>query len=104
MELKDFKFDNSRMLAEVRSSAFKQQKSFANEVMKNHKSYHYVELVEVDNFSDAYDSSKEVLYVMLAGFFLRNKNKLLKHGMHLKLTSSFRKTDTGYLLYLEYRP
>lgn len=101
--LKEFQFDNRKMSNEVRKNAFKHQKPFAKQVMKNHKSSHSVEVCLVDSFAEAYEAAPEVMNVLLSGMYLENQKRFNSHEMQYKLSMGVSKRENGYMLVAQYR-
>ena len=100
--LNEFRF-NDNMNKEVKAATFKMRNNFVKEVLKNHKSSYQEEICTVKTFDEAYDSSREVLNILLSGLYLKNTSKFERNDMQYKVSVMVRKNTSDYSLIAKYR-
>ena len=100
---KEFRYDSNKMSDEVKKTVFKLRNEFAKVVHGNQKRKHTLELYTVDTMSEAYDSSHEVLNLLLESLQNQSQKRFDKHIMELKTSVSVNRVNEGYQVVAQYR-
>ena len=102
-ELMRHRYNDANMSDDVKLEVFAKRDVFVKEVHKNPKSKTSMDLYTVDTLSEAYESSYEVLNVMVGAMSKQSKKRFEKYTMQFKTSIHVSKVDEGYKVVAKYR-